>query len=79
MSGHDKRKTTELSPRQVRERAGVSQIQAAVRSGTSEPTVRLYEANPDAVKHATKRASLDAYYASLASRAAAHSEPPHAA
>lgn len=55
-----------MKPREIRQAARVSQIQAAVRTGTSEPTVRLYEASRDAVADPVKRAALDAFYAALA-------------
>lgn len=63
-------KAKELSPREVRLAAGVTQIQAAVYSGTSEPTVRLYEASPAAVAHPEKRRALDVLYAELAATVA---------
>jgi hypothetical protein len=51
------------SPRAARKQAGKSQIQAAVAAGVSEPLVRLYEANRDAVTDAQKRVNLDRIYA----------------
>ena len=54
-----------MHPKEIRRAARVSQIQVAVRTGTSEPTVRLYEANQEAICDQRKRAALDAYYASL--------------
>jgi hypothetical protein len=54
-----------MSPREVRRQARVSQIVVAVRAHVSEPTVRLYEANPEAVRDPIKKASLDEVYASL--------------
>jgi hypothetical protein len=55
-------------PSEVRQRAQKSQIQAAVAAGVSEPTVRLYEANPDSVTDLRKRAQLDRVYATYAER-----------
>lgn len=55
------------TPRDIRKAAGYSQARAGVESGTSEPTVRLYEANPEHVR-ADKRALLDALYARLQAR-----------
>lgn len=65
-----------MHPREIRLAAHVSQIQAAVRTGTSEPTIRIYEANPDAVVTPAKRSRLDAYYAELARRVEAPSPSP---
>jgi len=53
-----------MSPREVRIRARKSQVQVAVDAGVSPPTVRVYEAAPDAVSR-TKREALDATYARL--------------
>jgi hypothetical protein len=53
------------SPREVRQAARVPQIVVAVRAGVSEPLVRLYEANRDAVKDTAKREALDGVYAGL--------------
>ncbi len=55
---------TKKSPREIRKAAGVSQIQVAVAAGVSEPTVRLYEANPEAVS-SEKRRALDVAYEGL--------------
>ena len=69
-----------MRPREIRQAAKVSQIQAAVRTGTSEPTVRLYEANPNAIAAPDKRAALDAFYAQLERALEDHgSETPGAA
>ena len=53
------------APRTIREAAGISQMVMAVRAGVSEPTLRLYEANPAAVKDRRKREALDRVYAEL--------------
>jgi transcriptional regulator with XRE-family HTH domain len=58
-------------PRDIRKRAGWSQDRAAVMAGVSAPTVRLYEANRDAVTP-EKRAPLDRIYAQLASETPNH-------
>lgn len=50
--------------KEVRVEAGLSLEKAAAFAGVSGPTVRLYEASPDAVSPA-KRKVLDAYYAGL--------------
>jgi len=58
--------------RAIRRKAGYSQARTAVESGTSEPTVRLFEAaGPAGVKNDTKREALVAYYAGLARQVAA--------
>jgi hypothetical protein len=58
--------TPQLEPREIRQRARVAQIVVAVRAGVSEPLVRLYEADPDAVRSPHKRESLDRVYTELA-------------
>lgn len=67
-------KSKELTLRELRLAAGVTQIQAAVYSGTSEPTVRLYEASPVAVAHPEKRRALDVLYAEFAATVARNGE-----
>jgi hypothetical protein len=51
-------------PKEVRKRAGLSLIAAAVGAGVSETTTRVYEANPEAVS-IESRTRLDAFYESL--------------
>jgi transcriptional regulator with XRE-family HTH domain len=53
------------SARRVREDAGWTQIRVAVAAGVSLPTVRLYEADREAVRRSSREA-LDRVYASLA-------------
>jgi transcriptional regulator with XRE-family HTH domain len=53
----------------IRRAAGWSQEKTAVECGVSSPTVRVYEANPDAIKDEAKKASLDRTYAMLRARA----------
>lgn len=53
------------SARDIRRAAGKSQLQVAAEAGASLPTVRLYEANREAVGEA-KRVALDATYTRLA-------------
>ncbi len=55
-----------MSPRGIRESAGETQARTAYHAGVSEPLVRLYEANPEAVKSAAKKAALDAVYERMA-------------
>jgi hypothetical protein len=55
-----------LTHREIRIRAAKSQDWVAVMSGTSVPTVRLFElAGPDAVTVPSKRAALERLYSSL--------------
>jgi hypothetical protein len=61
--------TRTKSPRAARKAAQESQVRTAVAAGVSEPLVRLYEANPQAIKDKRKRAALDAVYAGFASLA----------
>ncbi len=63
-----------MDPRSLRLACGISQEKAAVYSGVSTPTLRLYEANPASVTSA-KKATLDAYYQGLADQQAAASKP----
>jgi hypothetical protein len=53
------------SPRDLRRRAGLTLIKAAVGAGTSENTVRLYDANREAVTIGP-RSKLDRFYADVA-------------
>jgi hypothetical protein len=59
--------TSNLKPREVRKRAGLPLIAAAVGAGVAEATARIYEADRDAVSPG-KRAALDAFYARLGER-----------
>jgi len=55
-----------ITHREIRIRAAKSQDWMAVMSGTSVPTVRLFElAGPDAVTVPSKRAALERLYSSL--------------
>jgi hypothetical protein len=54
-----------MSAKQSRIAAGRSQEWIAVMSGTSVPSVRLYEVDPNEVKNPRKRESLDRTYAGL--------------
>ena len=63
-----------MRPKEVRARAGLSLIQAAVLAGKAEGTVRVYEADPEAVSKKS-RADLDAVYARLAAASEASSLP----
>lgn len=70
-----------MTPQQVRQAAGLTQIQAAVYAGVSPPTLRLYERAPDLPAEIQRR-RLDAYYQRLAAQLAARSaepQPPQAA
>jgi hypothetical protein len=52
------------TPREIRQTAGVSQLQVAARAKKSLPVVRLYEADPEAVSASSRRA-LEPVYAAL--------------
>jgi hypothetical protein len=56
-----------MTPREIRQHAGLTVIAAAVGAGTAEGTTRLYEANRDAVSQRS-RTKLDAFYAGLRAR-----------
>ena len=58
-----------MSPREIRKKAHCSLARAAVMSGVSEPTARLFEANVEAVKDLEKRDALVRFYAQLAKAA----------
>jgi transcriptional regulator with XRE-family HTH domain len=55
---------SKATPREKRRAAGLSQVTVAVSAGVSLPTLRLYEANPNAVTD-DKRAALDKAYAAM--------------
>jgi hypothetical protein len=59
------------TPRKVRQAAGVSLAKTAARADVSEPTARVYELDPNAVRDTRKRESLDRVYASLRELASA--------
>lgn len=67
-----------MEAREIRIQAGKSQGWCAFQSGTSEPTVRLYEANPTAVRNPKKRDALKRVYESLAADGARSSSPSEA-
>lgn len=53
--------------KRIRRAAGHSQARAGVESGTSEPTIRLFEAGgPRVIQNEVKRAALISYYEKLA-------------
>jgi hypothetical protein len=58
-------KTTSVSAKETRLRAGKSQEWVAVHGGTSVPSVRLYELDPEQLR-LDKRESLARVYADLA-------------
>ena len=55
-----------MSPKEIRESLQLPRIVVAVRAGVSEPTVKLYEANPAEGVTAPMRRKLELVYASLA-------------
>ncbi|RYE75462.1 MAG: XRE family transcriptional regulator [Myxococcales bacterium] len=50
-----------MSPREIRKARGLTVERAAVAGGVTSPTLRMYEANRDAVSDATRR-KLDVVY-----------------
>jgi hypothetical protein len=65
-----------MSPRERRQAARCSLARAAVLANVSEPTARLYEANPEAVKDPIKRAELARLYDSFPEPAAWQAPAP---
>lgn len=59
-----------MRAKDARRVAGWSLARAAGAAEVSEPTARLYEANPDAIVTPEKRANLDRVYDELRSMAA---------
>lgn len=57
-----------MTPKEIRLAAGLSIERAAVAAGVTSPTIRLFEASPDAAPRA--RAKLETFYARLATKAA---------
>ena len=71
---------TPRTPKELRLAAGLSIERAAVAAGVTSPTIRLFEASPDAAPKA--RAKLETFYANLAARLAGgvvDASPPAAA
>jgi hypothetical protein len=64
-----------MSPKDIRLASRLSIEKAAVGAGVSSPTVRIYEAAPEAAR-ADKRALLDAFYMRLAARLTPAPQPP---
>jgi hypothetical protein len=50
---------------QIRKRCGRSREHVAVAAGVSSGYVRLYEANPEALRNQNKRKSLDTVYGQM--------------
>jgi len=68
------------NPRKTRIDAGVTQLQVAAAVPTSLTTIRLYEADPEAVSPRKRSAIARVYEALVLSERAADSiTPPHAA
>lgn len=55
---------SKASPRDKRKAAGLSQMSVATSAGVSLPTLRMYEADRDAVSD-DKRVALDKAYANM--------------
>ncbi len=60
---------SKTTPRDKRRAAGLSQMSVATSAGVSLPTLRLYEANRDAVSD-DKRTALDKAYAKMITKGA---------
>lgn len=68
-----------MTPRVVRLASRLTLAETAAAAGVSSPTVRLFEADPVAVR-ADKRAALSAYYQELEAKLSGDtSTPPRAA
>lgn len=66
--------------RSIREAAGVTQIQVAVKTGTSVPSVHVFEESDGrAVRHPKKKAALRKEYADMAARVGGGDTAPHSA
>jgi hypothetical protein len=57
-----------MTPKELRLAAGLSIERCAVAAGVTSPTIRLFEASPDAAPRA--RPKLEVFYANLAARLA---------
>lgn len=68
-----------MTPKDIRLAAGLSIERCAVAAGVTSPTIRLFEASPDAAPRA--RAKLESFYKRLAAKLANTdlSPPPAAA
>lgn len=64
-----------MTPKEIRLASGLTVEKAAVASGVTSPTLRLYEANTEAPSAPT-RAKLSTFYANLAARLAAGAASP---
>ncbi len=62
------------SPKEIRLTAGMSIERAAVAAGVTSPTLRLFEANPNAPSRAS-RAKLESFYQRLAAKLSASPNP----
>lgn len=54
-----------FKPREIRQAAGLSLAKVAARADVSEPTARIFEIDPNAVKDVRKRESLGRVYGEL--------------
>lgn len=64
-----------MTPKEIRLAACLSLEKAAVGAGVTSPTIRLFEASPDALRPETRR-KVAAYYNQLA--ASSHASGPDA-
>ena len=62
-----------MTPKEIRLAAGLSIERAAVAAGVTSPTIRLFEASPDAAPRA--RTKLEGFYRKLAAKLTNSSAP----
>lgn len=67
-----------MTPKEIRLASALTVEKAAVAAGVTSPTLRLYEANPEAPSAPT-RAKLSTFYTNLAARLALGTTSPGAA
>ena len=68
-----------MTPKETRLSAGLSIERAAVGAGVTSPTIRLFEASPDALRPETRRKVANFYKRLAASSRDSASTPPQAA
>jgi len=68
-----------MSPKEIRIAARLSLEKAAVGAGVTSPTIRLFEASPDALRPETRRKVANFYNRLAASSRDRASTPPQAA
>ena len=68
-----------MSPKEIRIAARLSLEKAAVGAGVTSPTIRLFEASPEALRPETRRKVANFYNRLAASSRDSASTPPQAA